>query len=135
MYKSVLLLFLFYGLRCQSKMYIVLEGVILEGDVGEIIYKNWSAFPPFQAQGEVVLHRIYRKNITKDYYFSSKYRKQSKLLPVFQICTITPVYWYFVSKCKSRRYYVENDTYFVYREQVRCGLRYLWDGPVWRHTV
>ena len=41
-----------------------------------------SHFSLFQAQGELVLHRIYRKNIPKDNHFSQKLQKESKLLPV-----------------------------------------------------
>ena len=43
-----------------------------------------SYFSLFQAQGEVVLHRIYRKNIPKDYHFSSELQKKVKTSPCFK---------------------------------------------------
>ena len=41
---------------CLKSLYLFLAVVILEGDMGEVI----SKISLFQAQREVVLHRIYR---------------------------------------------------------------------------
>ena len=41
--------------------------------MGEVISQNFPTSPLIQAQGEVVLHRIYRKNIKKK-HISSKLR-------------------------------------------------------------
>ena len=41
-------------------------------------------FSLFQAEGEVVLHRIYRKNIPKVHHFSSELQKMVKTSPCFK---------------------------------------------------
>ena len=64
-------------------------GVILEGDLGEVISQNCHISPFFQAQGEVVLHGIYRKNIPKDSRLF-KITENSQNFSLFQICRITP---------------------------------------------
>ena len=61
--------------------------IIMDGDAGEVVSKNCPTSPLFQTQGEVVLHKIYRKNIPKD--FSSKLQKAVKTSPS-QICRIIP---------------------------------------------
>ena len=43
-----------------------------------------SHFSLFQARGEVVLHRIYRKNIPKGYHFSLKLQKMVRTSPCFK---------------------------------------------------
>ena len=50
----------------------------------EVNLPNLSHSSLFQAQGEVVLHRVYRKNIPKDYHFSSKLQKTVKTSPCFK---------------------------------------------------
>ena len=55
--------------------------------MGEVV----SHFSLFQAQGEMVLHRIYRKNIPKDYHFSSKLQKMVKNSPCFNLVGL-PMY-------------------------------------------
>ena len=49
-----------------------------------------SYFSLFQAQGEVVLYWIYRKNILKDYHFSSKLQKMVKTSPCFKFVGFNP---------------------------------------------
>ena len=49
-----------------------------------------SHFSLFQVQGEVVLHRIYRKNSSKDYHFSSKLQKTVKTSPCFKLVGLPP---------------------------------------------
>ena len=51
-----------------------------------------SHFSLFQVQGEVVLHRIYRKNIPKDYHFSSKLQKMVKTSPWFKFVGLPLIY-------------------------------------------
>ena len=53
--------------------------------MGEVISQNCPTSPFFKLkpQGQVVLHRIYRKNIPKDYHFSSKLEKIVKTSPCF----------------------------------------------------
>ena len=66
----------------------VLSWIILEGDVGEVISQNFPTH--FQAQGEVVLIRIYRKNIPKDYHLSSNLQKTVKISPYFKFVGSSP---------------------------------------------
>ena len=58
--------------------------MIPEGDMEESGLPKLSSFSLFQALGEEVLHRIYRKNIPKDYHFSSKLRKTFTTSPCFK---------------------------------------------------
>ena len=51
--------------------------------MGEVVSQNCHFFL-FQAQGEVVLHRLYRKNIPNEHHFSSKLRKTIKTSPCFK---------------------------------------------------
>ena len=53
----------------------------LRGKRGRSYLPKLSHFSLYQAQGEVVLHRIYRQNIPKDYHFSSKLQKTVKTSP------------------------------------------------------
>ena len=70
----------------QKSLGIEKSGYLLEGDMGEVISQKRSHFSLFQAQGELVLHGIYRKNFPKDYHFSSKLQRMVKTSP----CFITP---------------------------------------------
>ena len=77
---------------CVQPIFILLfedtalyTGVILEGDVGEVISENCPTSPFFKLR-----EKYYRKNIPKDYHFSSKLQKAIKTSPCFQIYRITP---------------------------------------------
>ena len=67
-----------------------ITGVILKGR-GRSYPPKLSHFSLYQAQREVVLHRIYRKNIPKDYHFSSKLQKTVKTSPCFKFVGL-PLY-------------------------------------------
>ena len=54
------------------------------GRCGRSYLPKLSHFSLFQARGEVILHSIYRKNIPKDYHFSSKLQKTAKTSPCFK---------------------------------------------------
>ena len=51
------------------------------GRHGRSYLPKLSHFSLFQAQGEVVLHKVYRKNVPKDNHFSSKLQKTVKTSP------------------------------------------------------
>ena len=79
-------------LKWWNKVIFLWTGVILEGDMGEVISQNCLT-SLFQAQGEVVLHRIYRKNIPKDYHFSSKLQKTVKTSACFKFVGLPLMKW------------------------------------------
>ena len=78
----VTFLTLTFSLFCSWKTtYIIILRGHPGGRHGRSYLPKLSHFSLFQAQGEVVLHRIYRKNIAKDYHFSSKLKKTIKTSP------------------------------------------------------
>ena len=68
--------------------------VYYQGSSWKETWEKLSHFSLFQAQGEVVLHRIYRKNIPKDFsnHFSSNLQKTVQNSPCFKSVGI-PLYY------------------------------------------
>ena len=91
------------------------------GDVGEVVSRNCPISPPFQAQGEVVLHRIYRKNIPKDYHFYSKSWKMVITSPCFKFVGL-----YHLKKC-----FLCNRK-FLYKQRLLCIPGYILSLQNWR---
>ena len=96
------------------------------GRRGRSYLPKLSHFSLFQAQGEVVLHRIYRKNIPKDYRFSSKLQKMVKTSPHFKIVGL-PL-------CLMK-YYLTFDNEAMARMETSCMgwsllARLIWSGSM-----
>ena len=58
-------LFSFLCYNFVKTVFKMKPGIVLKGDMGEVVSQNCPT-----PQGEMILHRIYRKNIPKDYHFS-----------------------------------------------------------------
>ena len=61
-----------------------LSGIILDGDVGEVISQNCPISPFIKLREKWFYIGIYRKNIPKDYHFSSKLQNMVKTSPCFK---------------------------------------------------
>ena len=65
---------------------VPIQGVLIpRGRRGRNGLPKLSHFSLFQAKGEALLHRIYKKNIPKDYHLSSKFQKMDKTSPCFKV--------------------------------------------------